>query len=240
MIKHLTFVSVLSIPLVQAASVVVEDFTYDDGPVAGLNGGLGWAGPWGATSDSPSEFEVVSNQAIYMGNGGGQTPRTQDRVFSSSYVLDADTTITLSFDLIVNETQSGRGIGLLLTDSSAGESIFFGKQINGEYGAHSSIGSGGTLYADTGASGTMALVATLTSDGTDTFVSVSANGAAAGTGTISGTQFSFDSMSLNGYHQSTTTNGVDSIDLDVTTIPEPSSTALLGLGGLAFILRRRK
>ncbi|NWK56930.1 PEP-CTERM sorting domain-containing protein [Verrucomicrobiaceae bacterium N1E253] len=30
------------------------------------------------------------------------------------------------------------------------------------------------------------------------------------------------------------------LQLDVTTIPEPSSSALLGLGGLALILRRRK
>jgi len=33
---------------------------------------------------------------------------------------------------------------------------------------------------------------------------------------------------------------VDNVYLDVTTVPEPSSTALLGLGGLALILRRRK
>ena len=34
--------------------------------------------------------------------------------------------------------------------------------------------------------------------------------------------------------------GVDSVVVDVTPVPEPSSTALLGLGGLALILRRRK
>ena len=32
----------------------------------------------------------------------------------------------------------------------------------------------------------------------------------------------------------------NTVELEVTTIPEPSSTALLGLGGLALILRRRK
>jgi len=41
-----------------------------------------------------------------------------------------------------------------------------------------------------------------------------------------------------------TTNGILPRDLifeiDVAAVPEPSSTALLGLGGLAFILRRRK
>ena len=33
---------------------------------------------------------------------------------------------------------------------------------------------------------------------------------------------------------------VDNIELDFTAVPEPSSAALLGLGGLALILRRRK
>jgi len=33
---------------------------------------------------------------------------------------------------------------------------------------------------------------------------------------------------------------VDNVFLDVTQVPEPSSAALLGLGGLALILRRRK
>ena len=32
----------------------------------------------------------------------------------------------------------------------------------------------------------------------------------------------------------------DRVVLDVVAIPEPSTTALLGLGGLALILRRRK
>jgi hypothetical protein len=41
----------------------------------------------------------------------------------------------------------------------------------------------------------------------------------------------------------TTTNSfvaIDDVFLEVTSVPEPSTTALLGLGGLALILRRRK
>lgn len=38
----------------------------------------------------------------------------------------------------------------------------------------------------------------------------------------------------------TVTNNYDNFSISVDTVPEPSSTALLGLGGLALILRRRK
>ena len=54
-------------------------------------------------------------------------------------------------------------------------------------------------------------------------------------GVTAGTQFQVIADSgLNDYvtHQF--------VSLDVATIPEPSSIALLGLGGLALILRRRK
>ena len=33
---------------------------------------------------------------------------------------------------------------------------------------------------------------------------------------------------------------IDNVVVDITSVPEPSTTALLGLGGLALILRRRK
>jgi hypothetical protein len=33
---------------------------------------------------------------------------------------------------------------------------------------------------------------------------------------------------------------VDNLEVDFAVVPEPSITALLGLGGLALILRRRK
>ncbi|MDB4419078.1 PEP-CTERM sorting domain-containing protein [bacterium] len=64
------------------------------------------------------------------------------------------------------------------------------------------------------------------------------NGAAAGDGTITpldDTAFSITHISggsWNGDHIGFT--------VDVVAVPEPSSTALVGLGGLALILRRRK
>lgn len=44
----------------------------------------------------------------------------------------------------------------------------------------------------------------------------------------------------DGTHTGRSTVSVGSTTLDFVAVPEPSSTALLGLGGLALILRRRK
>jgi hypothetical protein len=43
-----------------------------------------------------------------------------------------------------------------------------------------------------------------------------------------------------GYSDADTKVSADNIRLDASAIPEPSTTALLGLGGLALILRRRR
>jgi len=232
---------------VYAVVVVTEDFTYANGAVdATENGGTGWAGAWGGTTSgtSPvSQFSVSSNQAIYGGyQGATQEEIKHSRAFASSYAIDANTTLVLTFDLIVNENQLGRGIGVSLTDSGSGTQVFIGKQINestGPGGIHAEIS--GADYAVLGGSRASAtLTATFTSDGTDTFVKISDGSNPDVSGTIAGTQYTFDGLDLDGYHRLTTTNGVDNISIDVTTVPEPSSVALLGLGGLALILRRRK
>ncbi len=47
--------------------------------------------------------------------------------------------------------------------------------------------------------------------------------------------------SLSGvYHLDNVLVTTDAADLNFAVIPEPSSTALLGLGGLALMLRRRR
>jgi hypothetical protein len=60
--------------------------------------------------------------------------------------------------------------------------------------------------------------------------------------TFSSTQSGVDAIqfSIIVNHGDTTRLGISEIRFGGTAVPEPSSTALLGLGGLAFILRRRR
>ncbi|NWK54767.1 PEP-CTERM sorting domain-containing protein [Verrucomicrobiaceae bacterium N1E253] len=47
-------------------------------------------------------------------------------------------------------------------------------------------------------------------------------------------------LATTGAHTGRSVPSIGSSSLDFTTVPEPSSTALFGLGGMALILRRRK
>lgn len=80
----------------------------------------------------------------------------------------------------------------------------------------------------------------------DTFNSV--NGSSSYSLDLSTAFFNGDAdglITLAIYNTNSASNGIGwtdgpTLNVTTTTIPEPSSTALLGLGGLALILRRRR
>ncbi len=47
-------------------------------------------------------------------------------------------------------------------------------------------------------------------------------------------------FNVSSNHSTENYTGISDVGFDTVAVPEPSSTALLGLGGLALILRRRK
>ena len=232
------------------AALITEDFSYADGPLAGANGGTGWSTAWGSSSsvNTPqNEYQVIAGEAIFVGNNVNQEAISQTRAFDAPYAIGVDTELTLQFDIIINENQLGRGVGVSLVDTTNGQALFFGKQINQSntavggsgLGIHSSMLTAGDDYAvfSTLAS-SVTLTATITSDGTDTFASLS-DGNETISATLAGAQFVFDSLELNGYHRYTLTNGVDAISMDVTAVPEPATYLLLGLAGAIGALWKR-
>ena len=99
-----------------------------------------------------------------------------------------------------------------------------------------SIGS--TDYAEFASSGTLETITTvITYDGTNTSFVLSDSDETLAAYTAGGA-FTFDGISLAGYHGSTATNGIDQISVSVTTIPEPSAFHFAGLVSLGFLVIR--
>jgi hypothetical protein len=81
-----------------------------------------------------------------------------------------------------------------------------------------------------------------------TVANTDGSGAQTGVSTNPGTptffvgSFTADSTSqgFQAYNTGDTAGFLNAVSVRTTLVPEPSSTALLGLGGLALILRRRK
>ncbi|MFC4992248.1 PEP-CTERM sorting domain-containing protein [Rubritalea tangerina] len=237
----MTLTALLSLSTISHAAVVVSDnFSYSDGDVDTVGtGGTGWAETWqNGNSNDTRRFIVSSGSAIFQG-GGNSTTTEQTRAFTSAITLGTNDTLTINFTLIRPETQSGRGIGITLKDTGS-TSFFIGKKINGSVGLHDAINIGATSHSTFSSSpSSQDITATITYDGANTSIVMSDSNETLSAHSFAGA-FSIDGIGLNAYHASTTTNGVDNLSVDLVAVPEPSVSALLGLGGLALIIRRRK
>ncbi|MBT8037287.1 MAG: PEP-CTERM sorting domain-containing protein [Verrucomicrobiae bacterium] len=154
--------------------------------------------------------------------------------FGTIGALTAGTIITVSFDVFDDGTNGGS------TPLSAALATFDGA------GTRNDTDGGGGLLQNTSsylgavsgsapASGfsTWQIIYTVGDDVLD------ADGAGAGTATTFDTGVLGDDIALR-FQGATNSASIDNVSIDISVVPEPSTTALLGLGGLALILRRRK
>lgn len=180
----------------------LEDFSYADGsPVDGLAGGDGWAGAW-----SGGDFTVTNNQAIATGAS------ISTRAFASgATTIGTNDTVTVTFDLIRAERQSGRGIGIQLLNAETVE-FFIGKRVNGPVGLHSAVN--GTTYTEFASNldPLETIVATITYDGASTSIQLADSDETLAAYTFAG-QLTFDGIGIQSRHSSTLSNGIDNIHI---------------------------
>ncbi|MBK1825961.1 beta strand repeat-containing protein [Haloferula rosea] len=217
-------------------TVVEEAFAYADGDIDTIGtGGLGWdatEGGWqtGNSLTAANHFGVQSGAAIYTGGSVG-TYTEQNRTFAAALTSSQSETIAVSFTLLRPETQTGRGIGIYLTNSGNNE-FFIGHHVNGGAGNGAVVGlattmaNNGYLQNFTTSPSTQSITATISYDGATTSIVLSDSDETVAAHTIPGT-FTFDGISVAGYNGSTSTNGIDDILVTTTPTPDPwASTEL--------------
>ncbi len=158
-----------------------------------------------------------------------------------------------SFEFIVNAGGSSTTSSSLLGTLSTMLLEWGGISDNNNYGMYDGEGSGGLDSGVAHTVDTQTHIVVFTTDGTNSYLYV--NGALAhtftsesiwitGSTTLGSTSFSNLPGNILGFaaynSQLSATEIAAHSAAFVRAVPEPSTTALLGLGGLALILRRRK
>jgi len=231
----------------------------------GNGSGTGWAdASWTDENGTASQFvyedpglvhktlAVSGLSATYKGNGSGANTR-YSRGLDTTITLDTDgETLWASYILDMQETFSGRGFGVELTNNGS-PVVAFGKGVNSSSGLGTAFTSNWENVGNpTGVKLLMLeLFYDLTADETTAMLLIDGSasaplGSASATGsiTIPG-PVTIDGVNLYGYHTDTVDNTLDELRLgdtqgDVIPVPEPMSLALLGLGASVILLQRRR
>jgi hypothetical protein len=248
-----------------AAVIGSDTFDYTDGNVAGhvppCNGGVGWA--WNNTTQTQtsgtSTWYRGSTRNPYINTGGMYTNNDSYamRTYSNP---EADGSVPgtgrvyygVTFTRTVYNASDWTGIGSYATSSKNTQKAFFGAPYTGGFfGIYESAGNTtatSTIPVNVGQEYRIVSVIDFDGDQLRMWVNPDGNDYDAGTGNSSADivlSYSFnDASTAVGLNSNTVTRWDDvvvandpvSVGLNV---PEPASLALLGLGGLACIRRKR-
>jgi len=222
--------------LLAQSPAAAEPFIYSNGDLSVVGvGGSGWdasEGGWQVgDSTAGRRFVVIGNACYYNGDGVSQIPTWQPRTLAAPVSTSTSHAVVVSFNLIRNETQPGRGIGVQLTSGSQ-RLLLIGKEINGPVGLHETYNNGLT-YASFSTSGAIEpITAVMTYDGVDTSIVLSDSDEVLPAHTVPGV-VTFDVLELFGYHRSTLNNGVD--DLKVVVSSAAAEVKGVGCDGLTLV-----
>ena len=253
-----------------AAIIASDDFSYADGALSGQNGGTGWATAWADRSTLTGNAVVDAGDAVTSGvatvfgdnSGVFDDQGTTFRTLSSSIGGSGD--IWLSIDM--SFTSGAATDSFVSFQFRNGAPPATGDPTDGAQGAwrigdewtgtnwavsSNSTGASTTGTASTGALDTLLVHIDYTA-GTSSLWINAADGTTLGApdASIATTPGTIDTVLLRAgggggtYRELSMDNLViGTLESDVrivAPVPEPFSAALLGLGGLALILRRRK
>lgn len=179
---------------------------------------------WSVTTGSGGEFNNGSDWALF-GSGSQATRGIGGDLFVGQ---------TVSIDLATLGVTSGTFVGV---DFRQGSTTGIGYNFQGGGSNYGVFSSSGVTDSGVGFSASFKTIS-LTRD-TATDYTLSIDGTNFASLTLANSTTAIDEIRV---FNDTSGGGNDVLfnNLNVTAVPEPSSAALLGLGGLALIFRRRK
>ncbi len=267
--KTISALSAVSAALVGSSSAAIiasDDFNYTDGALAGQNGGTGWASAWenriGNGAGNTDQGDAVTsgvatvfgdNSAVFDDQGTTYRNLTSTVAASGSVWVSVDMAFTeglstSSFVSLQFRTGDAPATGDP-TDNANGA-----WRVGNEWTSLNWSVSTNTLNSTTTTPTSSTALDNLLvhidyTAGTSSLWVNSVDGVPLGAADaqIAGTPSSFDTVLLRAGGGGTTFREMTldnltlaTLESDVRTIPEPATTGLLGLSGLALLLRRRK
>lgn len=215
-----------------------------DGDFEGINGGFGFGGSWTLNTPGGGHYANGGFFGLWNNGYGTNTGSYANRLFGSSLSVGQAFSTSFQNGHLNSSLEQG---GFNLEDSSGNILFSFwqqgGNNADGNYADANGAGTATGFAYDFGATDTYAF--SLDSATSYTFTDLATS--ASFTGTLAGTidQVQFFRQNLADDPATGGGGGTDFriADLGITSVPEPSTLALVGLGGAGIVfsfIRRRK